>query len=183
MPNMQASRSDKPDSTGEVVNTMANNTAICAINSDAIRMAIKRLIPAIFLILFAQAAVADNSKKFGDYTVYYNAFTSDSLQPAMAKAYNITRSKNRGLLSISILKKSLSPLGTPVKASVKASATNLTGQLKSISIREVEDGNSVYYLSEFHVSHQEVLDFILNIVPAGTDTPLTVKFRQQFYTQ
>lgn len=142
-----------------------------------------RLLTALILLLLSPFAVAENSAQFGDYTVYYNAFTSDTLQPSMARAYNITRSKNRGLLSVSILKKSLSPLGTPVKAKVNASATNLTGQLKNIIIREVQDGASVYYLSEFHVSHKEVLDFVLEVQPEGEAAPFTVKFRQQFFTQ
>ena len=142
-----------------------------------------RLLTALILLLLSPFAAAENSAQFGDYTVYYNAFTSDTLQPSMARAYNITRSKNRGLLSVSILKKSLSPLGTPVKAKVNASATNLTGQLKNIIIREVQDGASVYYLSEFHVSHKEVLDFVLEVQPEGETAPFTVKFRQQFFTQ
>ena len=143
----------------------------------------KRTLAALMLLMLSPLAVAENSAQFGDYTVYYNAFTSDTLQPSMARAYNITRSKNRGLLSISILKKSLSPLGTPVRAKVSASATNLTGQLKNIIIREVQDGASVYYLSEFHVSHKEVLDFVLEVQPEGETAPFTVKFRQQFFTQ
>ena len=142
-----------------------------------------RLLTVLILLLLSPFAAADNSAQFGNYTVYYNAFTSDTLQPSMARAYNITRSKNRGLLSVSILKKSLSPLGAPVHATVKASATNLTGQLKNIVIREVKDGDSVYYLSEFHVSHKEVLDFTLDIQPEGADEPFTVKFRQQFFTE
>ena len=143
----------------------------------------KRTLAALMLLMLSPLAVAENSAQFGDYTVYYNAFTSDTLQPSMARAYNITRSKNRGLLSISILKKSLSPLGTPVRAKVSASATNLTGQLKNIIIREVQDGAAVYYLSEFHVSHKEVLDFVLDIQPEGETSSFAVKFRQQFYTQ
>jgi hypothetical protein len=128
-------------------------------------------------------AASSSSQTFDDYTVYYSAFTSDTLQPAIAKTYNITRSKNLGLLSVSIVKKSLAPLGTPVKADVKAEATNLTGQLKNIDIREVDDGSSVYYISEFYVSHKEVLDFTLQITPDGESSPYVVKFRQQFYTK
>lgn len=137
----------------------------------------------LMLMSVVTSAVAENSEQFGDYTVYYNAFTSDSLQPSMARAYNITRSKNRGLLSISVLKKSLSPLGTPIKANVKANATNLTGQLKNIIIREVDDGTSVYYLSEFHISHREVLDFTLEVQPGDSTETYVVKFRQEFYTE
>ena len=70
-----------------------------------------------FLLLFLAigaipvAAWAGTSQTFGDYTIYYSAFTSDTLQPAVAKTYGITRSKNLGLLSVSVVKKSLSPLG------------------------------------------------------------------------
>jgi len=141
----------------------------------------------LFLLLFAPVthtlAATGSSTVKGDFTVYYTAFTSDTLQPSMAKAYNIKRSKNRGLLSISVVKKTLSPMGTPVKAEVKAAATNLTGQLKEIKIREVDEGSSVYYLSEFPVAHKEVLDFSLEVTPAGESKPINVKFRQQFYTQ
>ena len=128
------------------------------------------------------AAVAQTSESFGEYTVYYNAFTSDTLQPSVAKLYNITRSKNLGLLTVSVMKKSLSPLGTPVKAQVKAEATNLTGQLKTVEVREVDDGSAIYYLSEIYVTHKEVLDFTLNVTPEGESKPFVVKFRQQFYT-
>jgi len=136
----------------------------------------------VFNSPYASAEIGPKSQTFGDYTVHYNAFTSDSLQPSMAKAYGITRSKNRGLVSISILKKSLSPLGKPVKAKVSAEANNLTGQWKSIPIREINDGGAVYYISEFRVAHKEVLTFKITAVPEDSDQELQVKFQQQFYT-
>ena len=145
----------------------------------------KQLVAITLFLLFLcpQFALAGDSQDFGDYTVFYSAFTSDTLQFAMAKAYNITRSKNRGLLSISVVKKTLSPLGLPVKAVVVAEATNLTGQLKSIDIREISENSSIYYISEFSVSHKEVLDITLKVTPEGESKTYTVKFRQQFYTQ
>lgn len=136
-----------------------------------------------FLSFTSGLAATQTLQEFGDYSVHYNAFTSDTLQPAMAKAYGITRSKNRALLSISILKKSLSPLGTPVKAKLDAQANNLTGQWKKIDIREINDTNSVYYISEFRVAHEEVLNFTIDIIPEGSTEPLVLKFQQQFFTQ
>lgn len=130
----------------------------------------------------SRAEIGPKSQTFGDYTVHYNAFTSDSLQPSMAKAYGITRSKNRGLVSISILQKSLAPLGKPVKAEVSAEANNLTGQWKKIPIREIIDSGAVYYISEFRVAHKEVLTFKITAKPEGSDQELNFKFQQQFYT-
>ena len=96
------------------------------------------LLVLFFLFAIVSAAQATPAaKEFGDYTIHLNAFNSDTLQPNVAKAYNIIRSKNRGLLTISVVKKSKSSNAMPVKATVNAKATNLTGQLKNIQIREI----------------------------------------------
>jgi len=135
------------------------------------------------LILGAKiATAAPQSKTFDDYTIHFNAFTSDTLQPQVAKAYKITRSKNRALLTISVIKKSLSPTGMPVAANISAKATNLTGQLKDIQIREIKDGAAIYYLSEFHVADKEVLDFVIQVKPENKSGPFQLTLRQQFYT-
>ena len=134
------------------------------------------------IVMLADAHATPATKTFGDYTIHLNAFNSDTLQPNMAKAYNIIRSKNRGLLTISVVKKSLSDNGKPVRATVQAKATNLTGQLKNIEIREISDGDAVYYISEFQVADKEVLDFTINVTPDNSG-PFTVEMRQQFFTQ
>lgn len=133
-------------------------------------------------LTLSTATAAPQSKTFNDYTIHFNAFTSDTLQPQIAKAYNITRSKNRALLTISVIKKSLSPTGMPVVATISAKATNLTGQLKDIQIREIKDGPAIYYLSEFHVTDKEVLDFVIQVQPENNSGPYQMTLRQQFYT-
>lgn len=140
----------------------------------------------VFFLLFgfmSGVSATPAAKEFGDYTIHLNAFNSDTLQPNVAKAYNIIRSKNRGLLTISVVKKSKSSNGMPVKAAVNAKATNLTGQLKNIQIREINDAGAVYYISEFHVADKEILDFTINVTPDNGTGPYTVELRQQFFTQ
>ena len=133
--------------------------------------------------LHAGDVKAETFQVFGDYTIHYNAFNSDVLQPSMAEAYGIVRSKNRGMLTITIIKKDSTPSGTPVRAKVTASASNLTGQFRQFKIREIDEKESIYYMSAFHVAHEEMLDFVLHILPEGENQSHTVKFRQQFYTQ
>jgi Domain of unknown function (DUF4426) len=125
---------------------------------------------------------AEQAASVGDYEIHYNAFTTDTLQPAVASAYKITRSKNRGMLTVSILEKVLGTLGKPVAATVKGTASNLTGQLKTLDIREIREGNAIYYIGEFPVSDQEVLDFDLTVRLPGQQSPATIKFRKQFFT-
>lgn len=137
----------------------------------------------LFAAIYSVSSLAETSQVFGDYTVHYNAFNSDVLQPSMAEAYGIVRSKNRGMLTITILKNEKGTHGKPVRAAVTASASNLTGQFRTFNVREIEDGDSIYYLSVFHVAHEEMLDFVLQILPEGETKVFTVRFRQQFFTQ
>ncbi len=151
-------------------------------------MTIKTIYQFAAVMLFAcftLAAQADTPVKVGEYTVHFSAFNTDTLQPNMAKAYNITRSKNRGMFTISIMKDapSLSPMGRPVRAMIKASASNLTGQLRDFKVREIDEGDAVYYISVFHVTAGETLDFDIKIAPEDGGKPFSVKFRQQFYTR
>lgn len=151
-------------------------------NSNAkIRFFSGVLIVGILLLATGLSQAAD-PKVFGAYTVYYNAFNTDTLQPKMAAAYNIVRSKNRGMMTISVMKK-VNSKNQPVRANITASASNLTGQFRTFKVREVDEGSSIYYLSEFHVAHEEMLNFTLQILPEGSNQTLTVNFRQKFYTQ
>ena len=137
----------------------------------------------LYGIVFMGCVQAGQPQVFGDYTVHYNAFNTDSLQPSMAEAYGIVRSKNRGMLTIAVIKKDISPIGKPVHAKVNITASNLTGQFREFKARELDEAGSIYYVSEFHVAHEEMLDFTLQILPEGETQVLTVKFRQQFFTQ
>ena len=129
------------------------------------------------------AVQAEKSQSFGDYVIHYNAFTTDFLNPAMASAYKVKRSSNRVLLVVTVLKKVMGTTAEPVSAKTRGTASNLTGQLRSLDIREVRDGNAIYYLSTFPVTNEETLDFIIQVTPDGKDAPYTIKFRQQFFTE
>ncbi len=150
-------------------------------------MTIKTAFYAAIGLLFAAflpTVQADTPVTVGDYTVHFSAFTTDTLQPNMAKAYNITRSKNRGMFTLSIMKKGndVSPMGKAVKAKIEAKASNLTGQMRAFDVREIDEGNAVYYISVFHVTQGETLDFDIKITPLDGGKPFHVKFRQAFYT-
>lgn len=146
-------------------------------------MSLKNLFVTTVLFALVGVVQAGEPQIFGDYVVHYNAFNSDTLQPSMAEAYNIVRSKNRGIVTISVMKKDVSPVGKPVRASISLNASNLTGQFRNFKTREINEGNSIYYISEFHVAHEEMLDFTMEVLPEGETQSFTVKFRQKFFTQ
>ena len=132
--------------------------------------------------LAAPGVQAESSKDFGDYVVHFNALATDMLTPEVAREYHITRSQNNGMVNITILKKVLGSPGQPVHARVEVTATNLTGQTRKIHMREVREGNAIYYLGEFGVTNEETVKFNARVQPQGTMNYLTVEFSQDFYT-
>ncbi|MCG3201945.1 MAG: hypothetical protein NFCOHLIN_01817 [Gammaproteobacteria bacterium] len=128
------------------------------------------------------AAHAEQSSSYGDYTVHYSAFTTDTLQPEVAKAYQIERSSKRGMVNVSVLKKLMGTAGQPVRADVKVTATNLHGQAQTIPVRELNDGGAVYYIGEFPVSDQDTLKFHIEATPEGQTEGIRAQFDQEFFT-
>lgn len=135
----------------------------------------------VALALLCGPALADSSQDFGNYVVHFNALTTDMLSPTVAKQYGIARSGNRGMINVVVLKKVLGTPGQPVKADLQAMGTNLTGQIKDISLREIDEGSAVYYLGEFSVVHEETVNFDIKVRPAGSNDTYHVRFRHQFF--
>lgn len=134
------------------------------------------------LLLGSTLVRAETFQSFGDYDIHYNAFTSDFLSPQVAQTYKVQRSKNRGVLVISVLKKVMGTPGQGVSGIIRVTAHNLSGQLRSLDVRKISEGNAIYYLSTFSVNNEETLDFNIQVTPEGGDAPYEVKFRQQFFT-
>jgi len=126
----------------------------------------------------AQPAGA-TSADIGDHVVHFSAQSTDQLPPEVARAYNIVRSKNRAMLNVSVLSKADN---RPVPASVTVKTVNLTGQLKNITMRQIDEQDAIYYIGEVPVANRETLIFDISIMPEGVDTASDVRFKRQFFT-
>ena len=146
----------------------------------------KRLMKTLVMLTLMASlpASAQQAQKFGDYTVHYSAMNTSLLTPEIAKAYGIRRSDSRGMVNISVLKGDTEEAATAVKAMVTATGRNLTGQTRTLDMREIDDGDgAVYYIGELSVRNMETFDFTVEVTPNGNKKPHIVKFRQQFYTE
>ena len=129
----------------------------------------------------AQPAEATSSD-IGDFVVHFSAQTTDQLPPDVARAYSIVRSKNRAMLNVSVIRKSDSQ---SVAATVLVKTTNLTGQLKNVTMRKIEepgDSVAIYYIGETPVANRETLLFDISVRPEGQSLVSQVRFKRQFYT-
>lgn len=122
-------------------------------------------------------------KDFGNYEVHYNALRTDGLTPEVARFYGIQRSTNRVMLNVTVLHKEADRAPRkPIAAEVKVDAYNLNGQLKDLELRRVSEGDAIYYIGEVSIGGAEILVFDIAVTPAGTQAPLTVKFKREFFT-
>ncbi len=127
-----------------------------------------------------------NYADLGDFVVSVNAMTTDELAPEVAKAYGIPRSKSRAIINIALLKKDPdSPLATgiPVPGKVNSVTRNLTGQLKDMPLKEVNEQDAVYYIGQVPVVNGETLVFEIDAAPAGSSETLRVQYQQRFFTE
>ena len=142
----------------------------------------KNLIRLLALSLFFPfAAQAELSQKFGNIEVHYNARATSELRPEIAKNYKIDRSQNRGLVTISVLKKNNLGVAQPIQAELEVNAVNLNSQLTNVDMREVQESGAIYYLGEYRLSPPDTLKFTVTVKPRGATASHKVEFQQKFF--
>jgi len=141
-----------------------------------------RLFTAFLLLFTFSVANAENSTREGGYTIHHNAITTDMLSPEIAREYGLIRSRNRAMLNISVIKDVPDSTGQPVKADVRASTTNIIGQQRTLRLREIKEGDAIYYIADFLVRNEEKLNFHIDVKPEGMATFIPATFTQEFYT-
>jgi hypothetical protein len=125
----------------------------------------------------------ESSRDFGDYVVYFNALLTEQLTPDIARQYEIVRSKSRALLNVSIHKKQPDGSSTAVTGAVSASAINLNGQLKPMTLREIREEQAIYYIGELAITDAEILIYTIDVTPSNEPSRFTVRFKKQFFVE
>lgn len=125
----------------------------------------------------------ESFKEFGNYEVHYNAVRADQIPAEIARAHGIERSKNRAMLNVTLLRKDADHAPRkPVKGTVSVDAYNLNGQLKNMEVRQVTEGEAIYYIGTVPISGNEILVFDIKALPENESTPFEVKFKREFFT-
>jgi len=120
-----------------------------------------------------------NSVQSGEFTVHYNALGTTQIPPEVAQRSGITRSANRALVNIAV-RRGRAAESVAVAAKVEASASNLAGQRQTLQLREVREGDAIYYLGEARIDNRDTLSFEVTATPEG-GAPIRVMFSQEFW--
>ncbi|MCW3147477.1 DUF4426 domain-containing protein [Stutzerimonas stutzeri] len=136
----------------------------------------KRALICLLVALFALPAFAERKHSVGEYDIHYIAFNSSFLQPDVAAAAGLVRSKAQGVVNVSVLKS-----GKPVPALVSGTVKNLLGQDRTLTFKQLKESNeAIYYLAQFPIDSQETLRFSLTVQPMDAE-PVTFDFNQEIY--
>ena len=136
----------------------------------------KSILIGMLTLMLALPAVAERKHSVGEHDVHYSAFNSSFLQPDIAAAAGLVRSKTQGVVNVSVLK-----AGKPVAAQVSGSVKNLLGQDYPLTFKQLKEGDeAIYYLAQFPFESREVLRFNLNLRPSGA-APIDFDFTQEFF--
>ncbi|SCY87464.1 DUF4426 domain-containing protein [Pseudomonas sp. NFACC37-1] len=140
----------------------------------------KRL--ALFLItaclsvgaMAADVIKGERKEVFGDITAHYNTFNSTFLTPDIAKAAELIRSKNQGVINVSVIKS-----GKPLIADVSGTVKDLTSKTVPLSFRQITEQGAIYYIAQYPVDQQETRTFEIKVQTG--DKINTLNFNQELF--
>jgi hypothetical protein len=131
----------------------------------------------LLAIATPQWSAAEQVIEIGDWKMHYVAFPSTFLKPQIANRYGLDRSRDIGVVNITVLDRD----DMPAHATLDGTATNLLGQMLPLDFEEITDGSAIYYIATIRYTDQELIRFSIEVTPAGTTRPLQLKFRQKLY--
>ncbi|MBV4521428.1 DUF4426 domain-containing protein [Pseudomonas sp. SWRI74] len=122
----------------------------------------------------ADAIKGERKETFGDVIVHYNTFNSTFLTPDIAKSAELIRSKNQGVINISVIKD-----GKPLMAQVSGTVKDLTSQSVPLNFKQVTEQGAIYYIAQYPVPQQETRTFDIKVQTG--DKINTINFNQELF--
>lgn len=139
-----------------------------------------RLLSVLLVACLSSAAIAADAIKgerkevFGDTTVHYSTFNSTFLQPETAKAAQLVRSKQQGVINVSVIK-----AGKPVVTQVSGNVKDLSSRSVPLTFKQITEQGAIYYIAQYPVEQQETRTFTINVGIDGKTE--TISFNQELF--
>lgn len=134
----------------------------------------RRIIPFLIALCLALPAAAERKQSFGDLDVHYSVFNSSFLQPDIAAAAGLARSKTQGVVNVAVLK-----AGKASTAQVSGQVKNLLGQNTPLTFRQISESGAIYYVAQFPFNNREVMTFTLDVRQGDESHRIT--FNQEIF--
>jgi hypothetical protein len=116
-----------------------------------------------------------------EYEVHYIAFESTFLDKDIARQYGLVRSKAMGVLNVSMIHVSAMGERKAVPFLLETNAKNDIQQVTHVSMSQVIEGESVYYIGQIQFREGDVMTIDLAAYPQGAIDPFRIRFAHTFY--
>ena len=123
-------------------------------------------------------ANANEVARLGELEVHSEAVPTTELTSEAARKYNITPAADRGLLTVTLIRKGNRGKAESIEGQVYAGGFTHDNRLFTIPIREIHQDNGVYYLGEYRINSPGTIRFLVNANVAGK--PMKVDFSRSF---
>lgn len=127
------------------------------------------------------ATAAAQSVRFGEYEVHYSVFPSTFLTPEVAAENNLRRSRSVGVVNISLMKRDENGHIRTVQGQVQGQVLNEIRQTRFLAFRRIQEGDSVYFISEYQYRPGDVMTFQLTARPSGHNEDLPIRFSHTLF--
>ncbi|MBD3656550.1 MULTISPECIES: DUF4426 domain-containing protein [Marinobacter] len=141
------------------------------------------LLASLLALALAGGRAHASSVDFGEYQVHYSTFPSTYLTPEVAKQNNLQRSRAIGIVNIAIMRKTADGGLATVSGQVEGKVLNDIQQAKFLAFRRIQEGDAVYFISEFQYSSGELLTFQVTARPTGASRELPIRFAQTLFNE
>ena len=145
-----------------------------------LRSILRRSVCFVGLLVVSLASYAEQFVTYDNYEIHYNAFNSTFITPDVAKATGFSRSKRKALVNVSVLKVE-GDKRTPVGAFVTGEVSSLIQTKQDLRFKKIDEGDAIYYLSDFGFTDDQVLRFEIQVQPDPNTPAYGIQFEQRFY--
>ncbi len=122
------------------------------------------------------------TQTFGPWDVHYTVLPTTQLSADIARSYDIPRANNTAFVNIAVTDNRVDTVQGET-AEVTGAFRNLVGQSTTLTFREFDEGNAVYYIATFQFPHRERLRFTVTVAPDSDDQAYTLEFAQEIYRE
>lgn len=147
-----------------------------SIGNRALTMSVCKKVMMLLVLMLPLSASAEQKKVMGNWDVHYIVLNTTFLEPKVAKAYDLVRSRNNALVNISVLDRRSKKAQS---VEMTGTAANLLGRKSALEFRKIQEGESIYYLATLPFDDEELYRFDIKIVAGNSNQRL--KFQQKLY--
>jgi hypothetical protein len=140
------------------------------------------LLCGFLLALWSTSALAQQSERYGPYELHYSVVNTTFLDPQVARAYGITRGKQRAILNLALREHLEGGGAVPRAMTLQGRSRDLIQQQVKLDFNDIREGEAIYYIAEFSFINEEWRHFDIEFQPEGLNATYTFKFKYQMYT-